>query len=93
MPPRLYLPGVSVVVGKTPVAGWRTALVVCRNPSTLRRTVRIALVVGTVLTIINQLDVIVGGDATLLTGVKIGLNFCVPFIVSNLGVLAARPAE
>jgi hypothetical protein len=42
---------------------------------------------------INQLDVIVGGDTTWLIGVKIGLNFCVPFIVSNLGVLAARPAE
>ena len=94
MPARLYLPPVSIVVGKTrPGGGWRAALVVCRNPSTLRRTVRIALVVGAVLTLINQLDVIVGGDATWLTGVKIGLNFCVPFIVSNLGVLAARPAE
>ena len=40
----------------------------------LRRTVRIALVVGTVLTIINEVDVILGGDATWLTGVKIGMN-------------------
>jgi hypothetical protein len=89
----LYLPRVSVVVGTTPPTAWRAALVVCRNPSTLRSTVTIALVVGTVLTIINQLDVIIRGDATWLTGLKIGLNFCVPFIVSNLGVLAARPAE
>ena len=71
---------------------WRAALAVCRDGTTLRRTVRIALVVGTVLTAINQLDVILGGDATWLTGVKIGLNYCVPFIVSNLGVLA-RPVR
>ena len=57
----------------------------------LRRTVRIALVVGCVLTLINQLDVILHGDTTALTGVKIGLNFVVPFIVSNLGVIAATP--
>jgi hypothetical protein len=93
VPPCIF-PRVSVVLGKTPpVAGWRAVLVVCRNPTTLRRTVRIALVVGTVLTIINQLDVIIGGDATWLTGLKIAMNYCVPFIVSNLGVLAARPAE
>lgn len=85
---------VSVVAKKTPGnVSRRAALVVCRNPTTLRRTVRIALVVGTILTIINQLDVILGGDATWLTGVKIGMNYCVPFIVSNLGVLAARPAQ
>jgi hypothetical protein len=70
------------------MALWET-LAPCRQRGNLRRTVRIALVVGCVLTIINQLDVILHGDATSLTGVKIGLNFVVPFIVSNLGVLAA----
>ena len=55
----------------------------------LRRTVCIALVVGLVLTAINQLDVIVGGDATT-TWVKCGLNFLVPFVVSNLGLLSGR---
>jgi hypothetical protein len=54
---------------------------------------RIALVVGTVLTIINQADVILGGDATTVTWVKAGLNYCVPFIVSNLGLLAGKRAE
>jgi hypothetical protein len=80
-------------VGETPtVTGWRWAVHTCRNPVTLRRTVRIALVVGTVLTVINQLDVLIAADATILTGVKIGLNYVVPFIVSNLGVLSARKA-
>jgi hypothetical protein len=59
----------------------------------LRRTVRIALVVGAILTLINQADVIVGGDAKTLTWIKVGLNFCVPFVVSNLGLLAGKRAE
>lgn len=64
------------------------ALRICFTREHLRRTVRIALVVGTILTLINQLDVFVRGDATALTWVKVGLNFVVPFCVSNLGVLA-----
>jgi hypothetical protein len=84
----------GVAVGPSqPTSGWRWALQTCRSRTTLRRTVRIALVVGTVLTLINQLDVIVRGEATALTGVKVVLNFCVPFIVSNLGVLAAKKGE
>jgi hypothetical protein len=59
----------------------------------LRRTVKIALVVGTILTLINQLDVILKGDATTITWLKCALNYCVPFIVSNLGLLAGKRAE
>ncbi len=66
----------------------RAAIATCRSPANLRKTLRIALVVGCVLTLINQGDVLAHGDATALTGVKIGLNFVVPFVVSNLGVLA-----
>jgi hypothetical protein len=67
----------------------REAIAPCLVPPNLRRTSRIAAVVGCVLTGINQGDVLAEGKATPLTGVKIGLNFVVPFIVSNLGVLAA----
>jgi hypothetical protein len=59
----------------------------------LRRTLLIAAVVGLVLTVINQLDVILGGDTNALVWVKVGLNFCVPFVVSNLGLLAGKGAE
>jgi len=71
----------------------REAVRICREPKHLRRTVKIALVVGTILTAINQADVIVAGDATVATAVKALLNYCVPFVVSNLGVLAAKRAE
>jgi hypothetical protein len=57
----------------------RAALGYCARREHLRRTLRIALVVGIVLTAINQLDVILGGDATTITFVKCGLNFVVPF--------------
>jgi hypothetical protein len=69
------------------------ALEICLRREHLRKTVGIALAVGVVLTAINQLDVILSGDATAATWVKCGLNFLVPFVVSNLGLLAGqRPA-
>jgi len=71
----------------------REALRICARREHLRRTVKIALVVGTILTLINQLDVILRGDADVLTWVKCGLNYCVPFVVSNLGLLAGKRAE
>ena len=70
--------------------GWRGAVAICRRPANLRRTAKIALVVGCVLTLINQGDVIARGHATAVVGVKVGLNFLVPFVVSNLGVLAGE---
>jgi hypothetical protein len=65
----------------------------CCRPQHLRRTVRIALVVGVVLTAINQLDVILAGEATAVTAVKAGMNFLVPFVVSNLGLLSGRSSS
>jgi hypothetical protein len=71
----------------------RRSIRICRQPDHLRRTLRIALVVGTILTAINQLDVILRGDATAITWIKCGLNYCVPFVVSNLGLLAGKRAD
>lgn len=66
---------------------WRQALLVVRYPPHLRKTITIALVVGTVLFCINQLDVVIRGDATALVWVKTSVTFLVPFCVSNVGVL------
>lgn len=70
----------------------RRAIAVCLEPASLRRTVTIALVVGAVLTSINQGDVLLTGAPTLMTVVKVVMNFVVPFVVSNVGLLAARPS-
>lgn len=83
------VPGVLARISEGPRP--RRSIAVCLEPRSLRRTVAIALVVGVVLTSINQADVLLAGAATSLTFVKVVLNFVVPFVVSNLGLLAARP--
>lgn len=79
--------------GNRIIVGVEEALRICMRREHLRRTIRIALVVGTILTLINQADVIIRGDATTATWLKAGANFVVPFIVSNLGLLAGKRAE
>ncbi len=62
----------------------------------LVRTVTVALVVGTLLFVINQLDVVMSGDATPRTWVKAASTYVVPFCVANYGVLTAtrhRPSD
>ena len=71
----------------------REVVRICLRREHLRRTVRIAIVVGMILTLINQADVIIAGDATAVTWIKAAGNFLVPFIVSNLGLLAGKRAE
>lgn len=53
----------------------------------------IALFVGTVLFCINQLDVVVRGDATTVVWIKTAITYLVPFTVSNAGVLIASRTE
>jgi hypothetical protein len=55
--------------------------------ATFATSTRIALVVGTWLSLMNQGRAIVDGDAPWL---KVALNYLTPFVVSSLGYLAAR---
>lgn len=68
---------------------WREALSVVAYRPHLRRTVRVALIVGTILFSINQLDVVLRGKATAMTYFKSALTYLVPFCVSNYGILVA----
>lgn len=70
-------------------SGWREALGVIAYRPHLRKTMSIALVVGTILFCINQLDVVLRGDATTVVWIKAAITYLVPFVVSNLGVLVA----
>ncbi len=56
---------------------------------TLRRTVRIALVVGTILSLVNQGAVILGGHASTGAWLRVAANYFVPFCVSSAGFLSA----
>jgi hypothetical protein len=68
----------------------REACALCLQRRNLRRTLPIALVVGVVLTLINQGGVLAAGHATTGTWVRCALNFVVPFLVSNAGLLSGR---
>lgn len=56
---------------------------------TLRACVPVAGVVGCVLSAINEGTQLASGDAGLLTWVRAGLNFVVPFLVASYGYLTA----
>ncbi len=58
---------------------------------TLLRSLVIALIVGTVLTAINQGNVILGGHFASALAWKVPLTYCVPFLVATTGaILNAR---
>lgn len=65
------------------------AVAYCGRRQHLRRTLRIALIVGVILTVINQLGPLLDGPSAA-TLARCGLNFVVPFVVSNLGLLSGR---
>ncbi|MBV1893965.1 MAG: nitrate/nitrite transporter NrtS [Ilumatobacteraceae bacterium] len=74
-----------------PVPAWSSVIEGARlilSGVTFRTGSRVALVVGTILTLVNQGSVITGGDATSMNWVKIGVNYLVPFIVSSIGYIA-----
>ena len=51
------------------------------------RSARVAIVVGTILNLINQSDAIFGSAESDLA--KAGLTYCVPFFVAMYGALSA----
>ncbi len=60
---------------------------VCIERRNLSQSIGAAALVGTLLFLINQADVVFGGQATAATWVKIGLSYLVPFFVSNYGIV------
>jgi hypothetical protein len=68
----------------------RDELSIVLEPNHFRKTLKIALIVGVVLTAINQLDAVIRGDATVLTFVKTVLNFCVPLTASSAQTMRRR---
>jgi hypothetical protein len=81
-------------IGRT----WSTRsemLGVITAPANLKRTLTIALVIGTLFVAMNQLELILSGHATFFVWLKAGLTYVTPLFVSNLGVLSAthRPAD
>ncbi|WP_204808337.1 nitrate/nitrite transporter NrtS [Mycobacterium riyadhense] len=57
---------------------------------TVRAASPIALVVGTLLSAVNQGSVIAGGQTDTSTWLRVAFNYAVPFVVASLGFLSAH---
>jgi hypothetical protein len=68
---------------------WREAVTVVRAPRNVRRTLCIALTVGSVFFAMNQLGAILAGTAGAIVWLKAAMTYLTPLIVSNVGVLSA----
>ena len=55
----------------------------------LWRSARIALIVGTVLVVVNQGDALLAGQVAPALAWKLPLTYAVPFVVATLGALGA----
>ncbi len=59
-----------------------------RRPGVFRQCATIAVVVGTLLTLVNQMDVLTGARADNALMIRIAANYVIPFAVANLGALS-----
>ena len=59
----------------------------------VRRSLRVGLVVGTLLTVINQGDVLLSGAISAEVVAKILLTYCVPYAVSTYAGVGALLEE
>ena len=68
---------------------WQELISVISYLPHLKRTVTIALVVGTVFFTMNQLGAVLAGNATPLVWLKVAVTYLTPRCVSNLGIASA----
>ncbi len=57
--------------------------------ATARMCLPVALVVGTLLSLVNQADVVAAGMADGAVAAKVGANYLIPFLTSSVGALLA----
>jgi hypothetical protein len=67
----------------------REIISVVLAPRSLKRTISIALIVGSTFFAMNQLGLVLAGHATGLVWLKVALTYITPLLVSNFGVLSA----
>jgi hypothetical protein len=93
------MPRVKVIVARDPherrsvTETWSTpreALALFCRGATFSTAAPVALIVGTILSLVNQLHVVLDGDGTWATWVRIAVNYAVPYCVASIGFLAAR---
>ena len=73
-----------------PEISWSTPLDACvlmAKGATFRTASKIAVVVGTLLTVVNQGSLIASGDASWATWVRTVANYVIPYTVASIGYL------
>ena len=75
--------------GCPPWRGFPSACIIVLCGVTARTALPVALVVGTVLSAVNQGAVVAGGGGTPAVWLRVGFNYAVPFLVSSIGFLGA----
>jgi hypothetical protein len=64
----------------------------CRDPKVMTLALKVALVVGTILNLINHFDLLLGSPFTRMTLIQMCLTYIVPYCVSTHGqVFGRRP--
>ncbi len=77
---------------RRPPPGWRTwrqAMMHICTGAAAHVAVPTALIVGTILTAVNQGAVIVSADLSPALVARVAANYLVPFVVSSIGYLVA----
>ncbi len=62
----------------------------CLAPATVRMALKVALVVGTVLNLINHFDILLGAPLGTTVAVQMGPTYVVPYCVSTHGQVWGR---
>ena len=78
------------MTGGPPPAG---ALAYALSWNVARKSLTIAIVVGCLLSIANQGDVLLSQPFSTRIGVKLFLNFLIPFTVSSVRAVLNRPGR
>lgn len=74
---------------QTPWSTYPQALALVARGATIRVAGRVALLVGTILSGVNQGSVIAAGHSGWVTWLRVAVNYATPFIVASAGYLAA----
>jgi hypothetical protein len=81
--------------GRTDLA-WshrREAVRLIVTGATFHTASRVAVVVGTLLTVVNQAGVTLSGEGTWVTAVWVVFNYLIPYVVASIGYLALFRAQ
>jgi hypothetical protein len=70
------------------MSGWKLACQCACSGGVPQRSLYVALIVGTILNLINQGDAILG--AASINWFKIALTYCVPYLVCSYGAVSAQ---